>query len=182
MKALGVGSLLIAAAALSGCTASLQPFYTSATLLDNRAIEGRWTDGETVWQVVRTAPGRFEIATCGDDGACKPETVAVLFRVADVTFLDFQEKRASTFDSTIRPHGVFQVQLNDDSMDLAMLDPDRIAKLAKDRRLDTDFADLETGVLLTAAPENLQSFLLRHVSDPQIFEESHHLYRRPESR
>jgi hypothetical protein len=177
MKALGLVLVVLIAAALSGCSVSLQPFYTTSSILDDRSIEGRWTDGETVWQVTRTDSGRFDIAACDDDGVCKPDTVGVLFRTAGVTFLDFQEKSESSFSSTIRPHGLFQVQMDGASLDLTMLDGERVGKLAQQKRLDTDFAELESGFLLTASPENLQSFVVRHLSDPEVFCEVHHLTR-----
>jgi hypothetical protein len=177
MKVLSLVSLLAAAAALSGCSVSLQPFYTTATLLDDRSIEGRWTDGETTWQVTRTTPATFEIAAC-EEQTCKVETVGVLFREDGVTFLDFQEKSESRFTSAIRPHGLFQVRMRGDAIDLVMLDGERLAKLAEQQHLDTDFADLESGVLLTATPQNLQKFVVSHLSDPQVFGEVHQL-RRP---
>lgn len=181
MKAFSGGLITVAAAvaALSGCTVSLQPFYTKATLLDDRSIEGRWTDGDTTWQITRTRPAHFDLASCDENEECKVETEGVLFRASEVTFLDFQEKAQSSFSTVVHPHGLFQVHLEDDAIDLMMLDQDRLAKLAKDERLDTDFADLESGFLLTASSADLQSFVLRHLSDPQVFAESHRL-RRPE--
>ncbi|HEY3739308.1 MAG TPA: hypothetical protein VGL53_05665 [Bryobacteraceae bacterium] len=182
MKAFSAGLIALAAAVamLSGCTVSLQPFYSKATLLDDRSIEGRWTDGETTWQITRTRPAHYDIAACEEDsGDCKADTVGVLFRTSDVTFLDFQEKAESNFSTVVHPHGLFQVHMEDDAIDLMMLDQDRLTNLAKDGRLDTEFADLESGFLLTAASADLQSFVLRHLSDPQVFAESHRL-RRPE--
>ena len=168
--------LLVAAFGLSGCAVSLQPFYSPETIVDNRSIEGRWTDGETTWVVTRKAPGRFEIATCDEDG-CQADTVAVLFRTAGATFLDYREKSPGHFMPSIRPHGLFEVRLRQGEVDLSPLEGDRLAKLAERRLLDTEFAELESGTLLTASPESLQRFIVRHLADGQVFGESHHLWR-----
>lgn len=105
--------LLAAAAGLSGCAVSLQPFYTSASIVDDRSIEGRWTDGDASWLVTRVAPGRSEIAECGDGGAdCKADTIAVLFRTAGVTFLDFTEKPESPLNTGNHLHGLFEIRVN----------------------------------------------------------------------
>jgi len=180
MRALAV-AVAASTVVLSGCAVSLQPFYTPATILDDRSIEGRWAEDSSVWQVTRTGPGRFDVATCEPEVAepCKPETVGVLFRTGGVTFLDFQEKSESQFSSTLRPHGLFRVERNGAGFDLTVLDADGLTKLARDARLDAEFAELEAGVMLTGKPEEMQSFALRHLSDPQVFGEPHHLERAP---
>ena len=169
--------LLAAVAGLSGCAVSLQPFYSKDTIVDDQTLEGRWTDGESTWQVTRTAPGRFEIASCGGDD-CKADTVAVLFRSAGVTFLDFAEKPEKMFNSAIHLHGLFEVRMRGGELDVTILDTDRISKLAERQQLDTDYADLESGAVLTARPNDLQKFVIRHLNDGQIFGDAFHL-RRP---
>ena len=162
--------LLPALAALSGCAVSLQPFYTPTSLIDDPALEGRWTDNEeATWLVTRTSPGHFDIAECTPDH-CTPDTEAVLFRTAGVTFLDFTEKTPA-FSSAFHLHGLFGLHHTQDQLDLQILDSDRIAKLAGRHELDTEFAETDSGAILTARPANLQVFALRHLADGSLFGE-----------
>ena len=53
-----------------------------------------------------------------------------------------------------------------------MLESDQIAKLAERHALDTEFADAEGGPILTARPEDLQTFAVRHLTDGLVFGET----------
>ena len=173
---------LAALIGLSGCAVSLQPFYSRDVILDDRSIEGRWTDGKDTWQVTRVAPGRFEIGDCNSNGLeCKADIVGVLFRSVDGLFLDFTDKPDTAFSTAFRLHGLLQLRIASTpggAIDVTMLDSDRVARLAEHHTLDTEFADTDTGAVLTARPENLRKFVGRHLNDGQLFGETHHL-RRP---
>jgi hypothetical protein len=177
MKFVSLSVILLSAAGMSGCMVSLQPFYTAATLLDDRSIEGRWTDGESAWEVTRTEAGHYLIASCETEGEpCKADTTGVLFRVAGVTLLDFQEK-SSGLDTAIYPHGLFKIELRNGEFDVASIDDDYVKRLAESRLLDADHVQLESRVFLTAKSDLLQRFVLSHLSDPKFFGEPVRLFR-----
>ena len=177
MKYLSCGFVLAAVFVLAGCTVSLQPFYSQDVIVDDPTVTGRWTDGETTWDVTRTAPGHYTIATCEDGQPCKPDTVGVLFKTAGVTFLDFQEKSEGMFSTAIHPHGLFKVHSRGDELELSLFDNNRLAVLAGQHRLDTDYAELDSAVLLTGNPRKLQKFVVEQLSDPRAFAETTRLQR-----
>jgi hypothetical protein len=165
---------------LSGCTVSLQPFYTADAIVDDQSLAGRWSDGESDWLLTRVGPGKYEITSCDGGTECKADaadTVAVTFRSGGVLFLDFQEKAQGLGGSAIRPHGLFQMRVGTDVIDLVPLEADRIQKLSDAKRLDVEYAELEGGTLLTAKPHTLQEFVARHLTDPQVFGEPHRVRR-----
>lgn len=57
-----------------------------------------------------------------------------------------------------------------------MLETDRVQKLAAQGALDTEFADTEQGIILTARPEELQKFVSNQVHDGLVFGEIHRLH------
>ena len=67
--------------------------------------------------------------------------------------------------------------MQDGEVDLTILDTDRVAKLAERQALDTEFADTDLGPVLTARPENLRRFVVRHLTDGLVFGETQHLRR-----
>ena len=182
MKVVKLGMILLGAAAMTGCGVSLQPFFTAANLYDDPALEGRWSGEDSTWFIKHTGFAQYTITTCDDNAqACtetNADTVATLFQVNGVSFLDFQEKADNGLSDAIRPHGVFQFRaVWERGMEISVLDAGRLGAEARRQGLQLEHLFIENRFLLTASPAQLQSFLAGHSSDSRYFVEWQRLER-----
>ena len=153
----------------TGCTVrSLQPLYSEGDLAFEPGLLGVWRDKDSkdTWSIQRSGDRAYEIASSDSPGE---KLEARLARVGDRQFLDLTPK---IFDEAfaVPAHVFVQVRLEGDVLHVALMDPAWLEKALAAKEATVPHLRLASGsVVLTAAPKQLQQFLLRHAADPKAF-------------
>jgi hypothetical protein len=172
MKMLLCGlTLLFSIFGCTGCGPALHPFFTSSDLYEDPALEGRWVQGEQMWEIVRVGDGRYTLAEC--DPECKDAVPATLFRLGGQVYLDFQEKREGGLSSAIYPHGILKLRVANDQVEVNGLDEDALRSGLEQKRIGLQHVSIDgTKLLVTSPTAKLQQFLVRYSYDPQVWSET----------
>lgn len=170
---------LALAVLMAGCTVrSLQPLYTGKDLTFDTRLLGSWgeADSKETWTLAKSGDNAYELSWAGDKG--QTETVeARLVRLGEMRFLDLYPRDVDESFS-IKAHVVVKVQIRDEKLQVALLNPDWL-KDALDRKAvqiahvnlpDTGlFVGPTQAVIVTASTKELQDFVKAYANDEKAF-------------
>jgi hypothetical protein len=211
MRAALAIALLGVAVLLSGCIMqSLHPFLPEKDWALEPALVGSWsrqpdkddsTDAEAgqVWTFTQ-----MEGEEKGYDLAISEagETARFEARVAklgDTLFLNMAPGEMDMCDSSKEPedqtsepmglywlhlipaHSAWRVRLEGDSLKLDALDPDWVKGQVNEKALGLRYETVSDNLILTASPEELREFLLKHAHDDEAFPDCFSLKRQKQA-
>jgi hypothetical protein len=179
-------TMAAAAALLSACIPSLQPFYTEADLVAESPLAGAWQlandDNKEVWTFEQTGTGAFSLSIVQQEKDKAEKTgklSAHLFRLEGKLFLDLIPSDCDFADdqielvsmATFPGHLLARVyELDATKVRLAFFDWDWLQKhLEANPQALAHHRDGDR-IILTAAPADLQRFVLAHLGDDELFE------------
>jgi len=160
---LGLAGLLALAA---GCVPSLQPLYTPDTIAFDPALIGAWgqTNKEDRWEFTKAGDDHYKL-THTDKEKHTGEFTAYLVKVKDQRFLDiYPEDSDAKLNELfamhlVAAHTFMWVPKCGATLELAIMSPDAVKKVLADKPAALKHEKVKDGLLLTAAPKELQAFL-----------------------
>ena len=180
--------------------------YTEDDLVREEALEGRWAREQdveaarledeppepvlSIEQADATNPCfkvTFHEGFVSDMLMAKPSTSAKLctFRVSGQTFIDVTRwpEGIDVEAMTLTWHWFGAVDVSSDELRLKLLHPFLVADYLKDHPLDLPNVTLENGdekqIVVTAAPQEIQMFLLLHLGHGDLMDEEYVLRKLP---
>jgi hypothetical protein len=159
----GVAGLLVLVA---GCVPSLQPLYTPDTIAFDPALVGAWcqTNKEDRWEFTKSGDDHYKLNHT-DKEKHTAEFTGYLVKVKDQRFLDLypEDSDAKLNDLfamyLVAAHTFLWVPKSGATLELAMMSPDAVKKLLAEKPNAVKHEKVKDGILLTAAPKELQAFL-----------------------
>ena len=152
---------------VSGCVPSLQPLYTPDTIAFDAALIGTWrqTNKEDRWEFSKEGNDHYKLHHT-DKGKHTAEFTAYLVKVKDQRFLDLYpeisdvELNSLFCAHLVGAHTFMWVLKTGTTLEMAMMSPDAVKKLLAEKPTAVKHEKFEKdGILLTAAPKELQAFL-----------------------
>ena len=168
---------------LGGCVPSLHPLYTDKELVFQEELLGTWVEsGGQEWRFEKSEGEKSYDLTVGD-GSEKGEFIAHLVKIDGMLFLDlFPEKpqlEANNFYKLhlLRVHTFMKIELIEPTLQMRMIDPDKMQDMLEDNPTLIKHEILEDGIVLTASTEQLQQFMIEHANDEGLFGDASELKR-----
>jgi hypothetical protein len=166
---------------MTACTVSvqsLQPLYTEEDLIFEPKLLGAWVTGggsDELLAFVKSGENEYKVMTNIYPFSLKGR----LMKLGGCLFLDLTP--ADTDDVFSIPGHLFvKIQVNGDTLNLALLDSDWAKRVADAGNLGLSHTLVGGRVVLTAPVEDLQAFVALHAGDGSIFKD-YMEYRRAES-
>jgi hypothetical protein len=169
------------AAAMAGCTPSLNPLYTDKDLIFDPSLLGVWVSDEgdshkTTWTFTRSGKNGYSMVSA-DDGEPARFDVA-LVSLGGNLYLDILPTEVPVENDfykslLIRAHTFAKVTVGEKAISVALMDPEGLKQQSGDEGQKLAQEKLpDGGVLLTAKTEDLQQYVLKHADDNSLFGES----------
>jgi hypothetical protein len=160
---LGLAGLLALAA---GCVPSLQPLYTPDTITFDPALLGTWgeTNKTERWEFTKAGEDHYTLKHT-DKEKRSAEFAAYLVKVKDQRFLDIypEDSEAKLNDlfamHMVPAHTFLWIPKLGATLEMTLMKPDAIKQLLADKPAALKHEKVKDGILLTAAPKELQAFL-----------------------
>ncbi len=187
MKRLTAAVLMAAGMLTTGCRprlfqASIHPFFEqTAASVD---ISGRWiAEGDDPDELVFSATGENEWRLSVRDHNGKTESSGGLLRlgrVGGVLYWDLTAEDANgsgdlAKEHLLKLHSVARLRLDEDTLEIAFLNPDWMSRALADGRIDLahffEGDGDDRSAILTAPTVDLEAFLQAHGEDPEAFSE-----------
>ena len=185
-KTLPVYVALGLALAMSSCVPSLHPLYTGDDVVFEPALLGTWSEqkGDDTWTFSRSGEKAYKLV-CVHEPPAKGELVVHLVKVGDRLFLDLfpAELKVEASDlymlHLLPVHTFMQVKRITPTLEMTIMDASWLEKLlAKEPdALPHQWADHR--LVLTAKPEELQAFLLKHAASEDAWEDFSRMTKKP---
>jgi len=193
--------MLLLAVILPGCVFSLYPLYTENDLVYDSKLEGVWNDPKTQegWKFENLLQHEKEGNKNNSDvvkaGMLKDDMInkktylftytengearrmqAHLTKLGEYLFLDlFPEElqlKNSFFESQFVPvHTYAKVKLSGNRIELYFLDKDFLNKLLDQNTIRIKHEKLDSYKVITASTDELQKFVKKYASNPDLFED-----------
>ena len=162
----------------TGCTSSINPFYTDEDLIFDRALVGTWTDpdGEETWEFFYCGDKEYKLIHTDEKGK-KGEFEARLVKIGSGTFLDLtpieSAKPGNDFfrGHFLTIHSVIRVFRVGDTYQIAYLEPEWLKKTLAGEPGAVRHAAVGNDIVLTDTTKNLQKFLAANTTTPGAFSE-----------
>jgi hypothetical protein len=175
------GLVLLAAAA--GCVPSLHPLYTDQDLAFDPALVGIWADNSRdTWTFAKQDDKTYKLIYKDKDGKTG-EFLAHLVNVSSNLFLDLYPvdlklPQNDYYRAHWMPvHTFLRVWGIEPSLRMAAMSPDGIKRLLEAEPDAVRHEQVDGTILLTAAPKELQAFLLTHLNAKDVFDDPDDLKR-----
>lgn len=176
MKRLLVFTTLLTALSLTACVPSLHPLYTEADLSFDPALLGVWQedDGAESWTFKRQSDNEYTLRHVDSQGRVGEFSVR-LVNLAGNRFLDLlplpaQRSENEFYQGHFQPlHTFVWLQQTAPELRLAYLELDWLDKQLKADPAALSHVRLEGELILTAATRELQTYLLKQLSQPNSF-------------
>ena len=173
---------------MTGCVPSLHPLYTEQDLIYDPALVGEWVgnDGKVTWTFAKSGEKAYTLVYVDEKGK-KGEFAVHLLKIGDRRFLDLYptdpDLQQSDFYKAylLRVHTFMIVQQEADTLRMSFMKPDWLKKYLQEHPDAVKHEKVDEGVLLTAQPKELQTFLVQHDKSPEVWAEGSPLIRRVES-
>jgi hypothetical protein len=180
------GLIVVAVAvALCGCIPSVWPFYRPADIITDDRLPGEWHakagDADPrIWNFEKGEDKDYKLTLTDKDGKTGVFT-ARLFKIKQEMFLDLQAAdceyaptQSGWVGITMYPgHFLVRVKLLAPNLQLALFDIDWLGKYLEEHPKGIAHhkdGEAEHGrTILTAETEELQSFVLAHLGDGELF-------------
>lgn len=172
--------ILIAAATLLGaCIPSLSPYYTNKDVLFDGKLLGAWqekdkSDEPEVWKFEEGKEKAYKL-TVTETKDKQGEFEAHLFKLKDEYFLDIVATEIGpnvaglTQASLIPGHLLFRVAQLEPQLKIAAVDFDWLEKHLKEHPKALAHHVENDRITLTAETAELQSFVLKHLGEGELF-------------
>ena len=175
-------ALAFAIAALSqGCIPSLHPIYTENDLIFDKALVGQWKDQDPnshrQWRFTSSNEESYRLVYGNSDGE-QSVFHAHLARIQGTMFLDVQpeerELRADPFfeSHVILGHSFLHVERIQPQLRLRAMDPTWLEQHLEKNPEAIACEKLNGDIVITASTQELQRFVLRHVTTEGAFMEA----------
>lgn len=166
------------ALALTGCIASVKPFYTEKDVAFETALLGEWKNEEELWKFTPEGTNQYKLVVRQKNGK-QGEVTATLFKLKTKLFLDLipsnvelKENQSDIVAAAVYlGHLAARVDSIKPRLKLAFFDYDKLATTLKNH--PEVLAHYREGdrLVLTADTPALQKFLLEHADDGALFGE-----------
>jgi len=162
----------ILAFVVCGCVPSVHPLYTEKDVVFDPGLVGSWQeeDGDEKWNFQKAGEKEYKLEYVDNDGRVGKFEVH-LVKIKGKMFLDFYPEEPEPelnefYKCHLFPVHMFaRVSQIQPTLKMAFLDPDWLTKRLERRPRPLRYEETEDGLLLTAQPKKLQSFLLKHFDD-----------------
>ena len=163
-----------------GCVPSLEPIWTENDLVYEAGLVGVWRDkdGKSRWTFTKAAEKEYRLVQTDENGV-KAEFQVRLAKLKEHRFLDLslhnidddQFKMNDWARLTIVPgHLILLVHSIEPELRIAAMNPDWLKEhLAKHPKAIRTRPVTGDSLVITAATEELQAFVLKHCSDEGLF-------------
>ena len=161
--------------AASSCVPSLHPLYTDRDLIFEPALLGEWVeakpDSKSTLTFTNAGEKEYRLRS-GDPGDKQSIFVAHLVKLGDKLFLDIKPDSASEPDCSGLPwHMFFYISQIQPTLRMWDMDDKWLEKLLKKNPAALNHEIVDGDLVLTASTKQLQSFVLRCVSDKSAFKD-----------
>ena len=190
MKKLNLLLLAAAAALLSACIPSANPFYTDKDLVFDPRLLGEWQEKDAkdqpeIWQFEQRDDKSYKLTTTDKDGKCG-EFAAHLFKLKAEHFLDLVPTKCDYATNqadlvafaTFPGHLLLRVSQLDSKLKLAAFDWDWVEKYLKEHPKALAHHREDERILLTADTRALQRFVMKHLGEGELFPEPGEMMRK----
>ncbi|MBI3005004.1 MAG: hypothetical protein HYY49_06260 [Ignavibacteriales bacterium] len=168
-------AILLAAFIVSGCLRSLHPLYSDKTLVFDQNLVGSWVDQDSsMWTFIQTGQKSYELVYTekGSPGRFK----AHLVKLGKFVFLDlFPEEpvlQNGFYKFHLVPvHSILRVWIEENTLRMAMLDHDWFKNQVDKKKVKLAHEHRGNEIILTAATDDLQKFVVKYANDPKAFPE-----------
>ncbi len=180
MKTLVQTLILIVSIAVTACVPSMHPLYTSKDLIYDDSLLGAWVDvaADETWIFSKAEKGEYKLVQIAEDGSMG-EFTARLVRVGPETFLDMEPVKSGFLQGHfLATHTFVHLTKKNDKVVVSVLEP-KWLKEALGQKPDQLRHEIVNGdVVLTAAPREMQAFLLANLKTRGAFTEPLELTRK----
>lgn len=164
------------AVALGGCLPmSIHPLYTDDTIVFEEKLVGKWADGDEIWQFSRDGEKAYKlrIVEDGKEGYFN----AHLVQLENMLFLDIipDDKTLKDVQSfcqlhLLRTHTFIRIEQTEPNMVLQMMGLDKVKEILRnDPNLLKHEIVEDDGLVLTAATQDLQKFIIEYADTEGVF-------------
>jgi hypothetical protein len=174
--------LIVFAVCLAGCVPSLHELYTADTLAYDPDLVGTWGSNSATWTFEGDPNNKsYKLLIVEQDekrGRLENKMEARLVELDGRDYLDvFADKEVKLnvgnwfSTSLLRAHVFLKLQIKANSITLAIMNPDVVEKMIEKNPSVIKHEKTEDRVVLTAAPKELQMFLIKNVATKDFFGE-----------
>jgi hypothetical protein len=164
---------------LAACIPSINPFYTDKDVVFEKKLLGEWQDKEKadepqIWNFEEGKDKAYKLTVTEKEGK-QGEFEAHLFKLKQEYFLDIMATEIGTNVSDlvkmslISGHLLLRVSQIDPELKLAMTDVDWLDKHLKEHPKALAHHRDDDRIFLTAETADLQSFMLKHLGEDELF-------------
>jgi hypothetical protein len=179
MKKRNIFVIAAAALLLAACIPSINPFYTDKDVVFEKKLLGEWQEKEKAdepqsWYFEEAKDKAYKLTVTEKEGK-QGEFEAHLFKLKQEYFLDIfaTEIGTNVADlvkmSLIPGHLLLRISQFDPELKLAMTDVDWLDKYLKEHPKALAHHRDEDRIFLTAETADLQSFVLKHLGEDELF-------------
>jgi hypothetical protein len=174
---------------LGGCLPlSIHPLYTDETLVFEETLVGKWADGDEIWQFTQDSNNSYKLRIVDEDGK-EGYFNAHLVKLEDMLFLDIFPDGETLRDTQtfyaihlLPMHAFIKVEQTEPNLVLRMMDVDKVSEILKSdpNLLKHELREDEQGedaVILTAATQDLQKFVVEYANAEGVFGDAMELSR-----
>lgn len=162
--------------ALTGCIRSLHPLYTPNDIFFEPSLVGEWLNDESseVWSFSKKGENEYELVYTDDRGK-KGEFSVYLLNINGNLFLDFfpvkpDVKKNDFFWLHFVPvHTFAHVKQIGPTLQMRFPNPEWLKRHLKENPNAISHEMTDSEIILTAAPEQLQEFWLKHLMTRDAF-------------
>jgi len=162
-----------------GPTLSLNPLYTPKDLTFDSALLGNWNEGTSSGKNVLTFTQHDETTyeLLYKEQKQVTRLQARLVKLKGHLFLDAVPWERPDNDFFIPVHIIFHLTRIDDTLKIAYLDAEWVAKMVKAKKIAIAHAEVDGSLVLTASTRDLQKFVIAHANNGRAFPDPGILYR-----
>lgn len=174
-------TVLLAAIALllASCIPSINPFYTDKDVVFDQRLIGTWqekdkSDDPQIWKFEEDKDKAYKLAVTEKEGK-QAEFQAHLFKLKQNYFLDIIATEIGTNvadlakASIISGHLLLRVSQLEPELKFAMIDVDWLDEHLKEHPKALAHHRDDDRIFLTAETADLQSFVLKHLGEDELF-------------
>ena len=161
---------------IAGCIPSLFPIYNEHDAVVRDQILGRWTsdDQSQTWTFTKGDKHAYQLQFVEKEGR-QASFVARLTEINEVLFMDLYPRRSGEPKPglynlhVISAHTFYRLELDQDSLSLAFLDPRWLKKYHNEHPGQLSHTRHDESVLLTADTQELRRFVRKHLDTDGAF-------------
>jgi hypothetical protein len=172
--------LVVLVVCLAGCVPSLYELYTSDTLVYDPALVGTWGDKNSTWTFEGDPNSRsYTLLIIEQDdkrGRLENKMEARLVELDGKDYLDLFPQKDVKLNvgnwfgfGLLRAHIFLKLQINKESIMLAVMNPDTIEKMLEKDPMLIKHEKTEDRTVLTASPKELQAFIKKNAATKDFF-------------